>query len=92
MVSAMSNPCYYASVEVSQGMTYQHPYHLGTDLRMARHCCEAIYYNRIDSGKPVVSIGLMLSGKLIDTFDGVWFEEAIANWEPEADWSASHEA
>lgn len=59
-----------ASIEVTEGVSHQHGFHLGTDEKIARSFCKDIYQMRVKAGKPVVTIGLMQEGKLVDCFYG----------------------
>lgn len=77
---------YTASIEIAQGETIQHPFHLGTDRAMAKTIVEEIWRARREHGFPVISIGLLWHAdghrSLVDTFDGEWSSEyASALWD-----------
>lgn len=73
-----------ASVETEEGISYQHPWHLGTHEDLARSICREIYHNRIKHNQAVVTIGLKRNGKLIDVFNGTcWNTE----WDDPATWA-----
>ena len=65
-------PTFTASIETTEGSSFQHGYHLGTDERTARKCIEDIFNDRVKHGQPVVTVALMQRGKMLDVFGGTW--------------------
>lgn len=66
---------YTLSIETDAG-TYQHGYHLGTIENVARDMAGYIYGRftpRI--GTRIVTVALMLDGRMVDCFDGHWFDD-----------------
>lgn len=63
---------YVLSIETDIG-TYMHPYHLGTDLRVAKSVAEEIFHKRIPTiGLRIVSVALKRDQKLLHIYDGEW--------------------
>ena len=64
----MSDP-YTMHVETAEGVV-DHPYHLGTDLRVAESLAlEALNGGNGYAGKSVVTVALRLKGKLFRIYD-----------------------
>lgn len=78
---------YTASIETELG-TYQHGFHLGSFESMARTIVEHMAKEkpRLGRGTRIVTIGLKLDGKLVDTYDGTdWFSQIVdTSYEDEA--------
>lgn len=60
------------SIEPVGGSAFQHPYHLGTDERIAREFAEEIFRNRVETGRPTVTVALIRDRRIVDVFDGSW--------------------
>jgi hypothetical protein len=70
------NP-FVLSIEPTEGKTFQHGYHLGTDERLARKIAEETFTARNGAAinHPSMwtrTVALMRDGRLFDTFDGRW--------------------
>lgn len=63
------------SIEVAAGQAVQHGFHLGTDERLARQIAEEKFHARVKHGLPVVTVALMRDRKVVDVFDGKWFND-----------------
>ena len=61
------------SIEDTAGHSFQHGFHLGTDERLARQIAEEKFNARIKHGLPVVTVALIHDRKIVDVFDGTWF-------------------
>jgi hypothetical protein len=61
---------FYVSVETSEGVSYQHPYHFGTQEPLARSMIKEMYAFRVKYNIPVYTIALKFDGHIIDVFDG----------------------
>lgn len=73
-----------ASIEFEQGVSFQHPYHLGTIEPMARRVVDDIFYARVGNGLPVLTIALKFDGKIVDVYDGKeWWNEYLAKLDAE---------
>jgi hypothetical protein len=62
----MAHSTFTLSVEVAEGRTEMHPFHLGTDARVARQIAE----ERFRAGAK--SVALMLKGCIAAIYDGEW--------------------
>lgn len=61
---------YVASIETDAG-TYQHGFHLGSDEVVARiTCVDFAAHLTPKVGTYIVTVGLMLDGRLVDTWEG----------------------
>lgn len=58
------------SIETSSGVSEQHPFHLGTDERLARQIAVEKYNARVANGLPVVTVALMRDGRMVDCYVG----------------------
>ncbi len=70
MTNIENHATFYASIEDEPGHSFQHGFHLGTHVDMARSICREIYYRRVNNNEPVVTVGLKRNGLLVDTFMG----------------------
>lgn len=61
------------SIEVAAGRSIQYGFHLGTDERLARQIAEEKFNARVAHGLPVVTVALMRDRRIVDVFDGKWF-------------------
>ncbi len=73
------------SIEATEGQSFQHGFHLGTDERLARQIAEEKFNARVGAGMPTVTVALMRAGKIIDVFDGNWSSDSVDNWEDDCD-------
>lgn len=65
-----------ASVETRNG-TFQHPFHLGTDVRTAMDLAQELFTHRYHQLE-LVTIALMLDGRMYDVYDGTtWSSEDV---------------
>lgn len=58
------------SIEVVEGCAYQHPYHLGTQERIARECVMRQFHDRKVSGLHTVTIALIYNCRIVDVYYG----------------------
>lgn len=73
----MSSP-FVMSIEIAEGRSAVHGYHLGTDERLARSIVEERFHGRVKFGLPTVTIALMRDRKVVDVFDGSrWSSELV---------------
>lgn len=72
---------YTLSIEPTSGPAFQHGYHLGTDLKIARDCAASIFNARNSSplsadhkGRTMATrtVALILNGRIVDVYDGQW--------------------
>ncbi len=70
-----SNPTFVLSIEDTAGHSFQHPFHLGTDEKLARQIAVEKFQARVQYGLPVVTVALMRGNKMVDCYDGVWASE-----------------
>jgi hypothetical protein len=68
----MTDP-FILSIETSHGHSFQHGFHLGTEERLARQIAEEKFHARVKHGLPVITVALIRAGKLVDCYDGAWF-------------------
>jgi hypothetical protein len=69
----MSQEPFVLSIETDVG-TYQHGFHLGTDERWARSFAEDSYLKlQPKIGTVIKTVALMRNKKILDVFDGTWF-------------------
>ena len=67
---------YTLSIETKPGESYQHGYHLGTDLDLAKSIAVDRYHGRVREGMPTVTVAIMKDGKLVDCYYGdKWHSE-----------------
>jgi hypothetical protein len=64
---------YILSIETAEGRSFRHGYHLGTDETLARQIAEEKFHARVNAGLPTVTVALIRDGRMIDCFDGTWF-------------------
>lgn len=83
----MVHPTITLSIEPIEGRAFQHGYHLGTDLAVARRFAEEIFQMRNQSElvkdhndrvMKTRTVALMRGGEIIDCYDGQW----SSDWEP----------
>jgi hypothetical protein len=63
------------SIETTEGNSHRHGFHLGTDERLARQLIEERFAARVANAMPTVTIALMRDEKLVDVFDGRWYND-----------------
>ncbi len=61
------------SIETTSGVSHQHGFHLGTDETLARQIAEERFHGRVAAGLPVVTVALLRDHRIVDVFDGKWF-------------------
>ena len=66
------------SIETAPGKSEQYGFHLGTDEKLARQIAEEKFTLRVANGLPVVTVALMRNRKIVDVFDGKWFNQHYA--------------
>lgn len=62
-------PVYTLSIEPLEGKVYTHPYHLGTDLKIAKEIAETLFHNPF---LQIRSMALTKDLKLVAVYDGEW--------------------
>ena len=60
------------SIETTVGNCHQYGFHIGTDEKLARQTAKEKFHARRKHDLPVVSVGLMRLGRIIDWYDGDW--------------------
>ena len=71
----MSKQPFILSIETIAGKAFVHGYHLGTDEKLARQIAEERFHSRIANNLPVVTVAIMRNYKMVDCFDGHWFND-----------------
>ena len=61
------------SIEETEGASRLHGFHLGTIESVARSIAEETFHARVRHALPVVTVALMLNGKVFDVYDGRWW-------------------
>jgi hypothetical protein len=69
---------YTMSIEAEEGKAWQHGFHLGTEEALARQIVEEKFQARVKHDLPVVTIALLRDRKVVDVFDGRWFNSYSA--------------
>ena len=69
----MTDSPFTLSIEDTEGHSFQHGFHLGTDEKLARQIAEEKYHARVKHGLPVITVALMRQGKMVDCYGGYWF-------------------
>jgi hypothetical protein len=69
---------YVLSIEVKEGETVQHGFHLGTQLPLARQIAVEMFHARANNGLPVVTVALMQNGKVVDVYSGKYWDSEYA--------------
>lgn len=67
-----STPTFTLSIEPVGAATFQHGFHLGTDINLAKRIAEEKFNARNEHGMPTRTVALFLAGKMVDVFDGRW--------------------
>ena len=75
----MTAEVYCLSIEPTEGATFQHGFHLGTDLRLAKQIAEEKFRARNSHNMPTRTVALIQKGKLVDCYDG-------RSWSSELTW------
>lgn len=60
------------SIEPTEGATFTHGFHLGTDESLARQIAEEKFHARNKAGMFTRTVALMRRGKLVACYDGTW--------------------
>jgi hypothetical protein len=63
---------YTLSIEPVGCKAFQHGFHLGTDLVLAKQIAEEKFRSRNAFGMPTVTVALFRGGDMVDVFDGQW--------------------
>ena len=58
------------SIETTEGVSEQYPYHLGTDIQLAKRIIEEKFAAYVGIGKPVVTMALMRDNRIVDVYYG----------------------
>jgi hypothetical protein len=67
---------YILSIETDAG-TYTHGYHLGTIESTARAMAEHVFDSYTPrQGTVIRTVALMVNGKMVDCYDGQWFNNS----------------
>ena len=64
------------SIEPTEGKSYLHPFHLGTDGAIAREFAREVW-TRVNKERGCVTVALIREGKLYDVWDGVQWHNAL---------------
>lgn len=64
------------SIEPVEGETYQHGYHLGTDVALARKIAAEEFHRLNATGTWTRTVGLIRDAKLVDVYDGAWSSQS----------------
>jgi hypothetical protein len=72
---------YVLSIEPVEGETFQHGFHLGTGLALAKLIAEERFRGRNNYGMPTRTVALIQGSKVIDCFDGRGWSSDIDCWE-----------
>lgn len=72
----MTQP-YILSIETSEGHSFKHGYHLGTDLEIAKTIAAERYEGRVKVGLPTITVAVMLSDRIVDVYygNGEWHND-----------------
>ncbi len=62
------------SIEPFDGKSYQHGFHLGTDIDLAKTIAAEYFNANQDKWR---TVALKSNGKIIDVFDGKWFQDSV---------------
>jgi hypothetical protein len=65
------------SIEETEGHSYQHGFHLGTEEKIARQIVEEKFKWRVDNNLPILTMALKRNGKLFDVFYGDKWESDL---------------
>jgi hypothetical protein len=76
----MTTSPFVLSIETTSGQSIQHGFHLGTDERLAREIAAEKFHARVRHGLPVVTVALLRDRKLVDVYDGTWFNADTRAW------------
>jgi hypothetical protein len=68
------------SIEPVAGATFQHGFHLGTYLPLARQIAAETFAARNANGMPTRTVALFQGGRMLDVFDGQWSSDYDAGW------------
>jgi hypothetical protein len=72
----MTSP-FVLSIEPTDGPTFLHGFHLGTDERVARQIAEGRFHGRNLSGCPTRSVALLRDNVVFDVYDGEWASQRL---------------
>ena len=69
-----------ANIETEEFKSHQHPFHLGTDERIAREFVVMLFNHERTFKRPIVSIALKQDGCIVDVFDGEWMNRPFVSF------------
>ena len=58
------------SIETEAGKSFQHGFHLGTQLPLAKQIAEEKFHARAKHGLPVYTVALIQGRKMLGCYDG----------------------
>jgi hypothetical protein len=67
----MADP-FVLSIEPTEGQSFVHGFHLGTQEPLARQIAEERFHARNKAGMWTRTVALMRSGRMVDCYDGRW--------------------
>jgi hypothetical protein len=70
----MTQP-YILSIEPIEGETFQHKFHLGTDIGVAKKIAVEMFHARNQQNMPTRTVALLRDNKIVDCYDGKWSSE-----------------
>lgn len=73
----MTNSPFTLSIEATDGVAFQHGFHLGTYERVARSIAVERFTGRNAYGLATRTVALMRDGRIVDVFDGVWSSACV---------------
>lgn len=65
------------SIEPMEGKTFQHGYHLGTNIEVAKTIAAEMFHALNQQGMPTRTVALMRGDKMVDCYDGTWSSEHV---------------
>jgi hypothetical protein len=71
----MSDNIIRLSIEPTGGKCFQHGFHLGTDIRLARQIAEERFHARNANGEPTCTVALIRNRCIVGVYDGCWDKE-----------------
>lgn len=66
---------YILSIEPVEGETFQHKFHLGTNIEVARTIAAEMFHARNKWNMPTRTVALMKGSRMVDCYDGTWSSE-----------------
>lgn len=58
------------SIETTAGQSFQHGFHLGTMLPLAKQIAEEKFHARVANNLPIYTVALLRAGKMLGCYDG----------------------